>query len=86
MSEINELIDRIIAIKDKLHNQHNKDILNEVCGILHKQNDIPHAVWCVECMHSSKYNATRKTIYCEKHDSYFDDDFACNSGVKHRKD
>lgn len=36
MSKINELIDRLIAIKDQLNNQYNKDTINEVCGILAK--------------------------------------------------
>lgn len=61
MSKTNELIDRLIAIKDQLNSQYNKDTINEICGILHKieRGELVEVVRCKDCF----YRASKKYEY-----------------------
>lgn len=82
MSKINELIDRLIAIKDQLNNQYNKDTINEVCGILAKveRGELVEVVTCEHCINhvDMNYHFCRKLrIECPN-----DSDFYCKYGER----
>ena len=84
MSKINELIDRLIAIKDQLNNQYNKDTINEVCGILAKVEcgELVEVVRCKDCNHSDRTGCSEATIYCDLHEMFIDVEFGCERGER----
>ena len=66
--EVNNLIDRLVAIKDQLNSRYNKDTINEVCGILHKiaRGELVEVVRCGDCKHSFERDG-RKPLGCYLH-------------------
>lgn len=84
MSEINEIIDGLIFIKDGTKVMSERETINKACDILAKveRGELVEVVRCKECEYSNTKDCRKGTVYCYKHETFYNDDFKCEHGER----